>query len=69
MTTRPVKFGNMLAILSTYACRCDEPADIAAGKARFRLPAWVVWFALRRRVLAKLLGAVSFLLMAYWLRS
>jgi len=54
MTTRPAKFGKMLSILSSVAERCDEPEDEAAGKARFRVPAWTVWAMLRRRTLASL---------------
>lgn len=52
MTTRPSSFQKMFAILSTYAQRCDEPEDAAAGKVRFSTQAWVVVLALQRRSLA-----------------
>lgn len=54
MTTRPEKFGKMYSILSSLRCvhRCDEASDIAAGKARFSVPAWVVAVRLHWRAAA-----------------
>ena len=59
MTTRPLKFAKMFAILTMVARRCDSPEDAAVGKARFRVPAWVVWMALHRRAGAGLLLFVA----------
>ena len=61
MTTRPTEFPRMFGILSTFAHRCDEPGDAAAGKARFRIAAAFALLALRRRAAAiVLISAATF---------
>mmetsp|Transcript_6891 Transcript_6891/g.17628 ORF Transcript_6891/g.17628 Transcript_6891/m.17628 type:complete len:244 (+) Transcript_6891:72-803(+) len=52
MTTFPDKFPVMFALLTAGAQRCDEPADTAKGKARFRAPVWQIVLMVRRRQIA-----------------